>query len=138
MKNPFKKSSITDTLVNVGIGGAANAAMDYAVASGLVPASAAGYTNYIKLGVGVLGGTMISGKVARAAFDGLATVGASDIIKELIAGSETADSSGEETADSSGEKTALKGLPFIGATRRRMGQRGFRSVRGTGDVAFMS
>lgn len=125
MKNPFKKSSITDTLVNVGIGGAANAAMDYAVANGLVPASAADYTNYIKLGVGVLGGTMISGKVARAAFDGLATVGASDIIKELIAG----------TTESAPAPT--EGLPFIGATRRRMGQRGFRSVRGTGAVAFM-
>lgn len=126
MKNPFKKSSITDTLVNVGIGGAANAAMDYAVTSGLVPASAAEYTNYIKLGVGVLGGTMVSGKVARAAFDGLATVGASDIIKELIAG----------TTESAPAPT--EGLPFIGATQRRMGQRGFRSVRGTGDVAFMS
>lgn len=131
MKNPFKKSSITDTLVNVGIGGAANAAMDYAVESGLVPASAAEYTNYIKLGVGVLGGTMISGKVARAAFDGLATVGASDIIKELIAGTT------EDPKDPT-DPTTLKGLPFIGATRRRMGQRGFRSVRGTGDVAFMS
>ena len=126
MKNPFKKSSITDTLVNVGIGGAANAAMDYAVANVSALASVAEYANYIKLGVGVLGGTMVSGKVARAAFDGLATVGASDIIKELIAG----------TTESSSAPT--EGLPFIGATRRRMGQRGFRSVRGTGDVAFMS
>lgn len=125
MKNPFKKSSITDTLVSVGIGGAANAAMDYAVANVSALASVADYTNYIKLGVGVLGGTMISGKVARAAFDGLATVGASDIIKELIAG----------TAESAPAPT--EGLPFIGATRRRMGQRGFRSVRGTGAVAFM-
>ena len=129
MKNPFKKSSITDTLVNVGIGGAANAAMDYAVANVSALSSVAEYANYIKLGVGVLGGTMISGKVVRAAFDGLATVGASGIIKELIAGSETADPT---------DPTTLKGLPFIGATRRRMGQRGFRSVRGTGDVAFMS
>lgn len=125
MKNPFKKSSITDTLVSVGIGGAANAAMDYAVANVSALASVADYTNYIKLGVGVLGGTMISGKVARAAFDGLATVGASDIIKELIAG----------TAES--DPAPTEGLPFIGATRRRMGQRGFRSVRGTGAVAFM-
>lgn len=125
MKNPFKKSSITDTLVNVGIGGAANAAMDYAVANVSALAGVAEYTNYIKLGVGVFGGTMISSKVARAAFDGLATVGASDIIKELIAG----------TTESAPAPT--EGLPFIGATRRRMGQRGFRSVRGTGEVAFM-
>ena len=30
MKNPFKKQSIVDTLVNVGIGGAANVAVNYA------------------------------------------------------------------------------------------------------------
>lgn len=122
MKNPFKKSAITDTLVAVGVGGAANAAMDYAVANISALASVADYSNYIKLGVGVLGGTMVSGKVARAAFDGLATVGASDIIKGLIAGETPA---------------PTEGVPFIGAARRRMGQRGFRSVRGTGAVPFM-
>ena len=126
MKNPFNKSSITDTLINVGLGGAANAAMDYAVANVDALASVAAYTNYIKLGVGVLGGTMIKGKVARAAFDGLATVGASDIIKELIT---------PEPADPT--KTP-SGVPFIG--RVRAGQRGFRSARGTrgtGTVPFM-
>lgn len=121
MKNPFKKSSIIDTLVNVGVGGAANAAMDYAVANVDALASVAGYKNYIKLGLGVLGGTMINGKVARAAFDGLATVGASDIIEDLITPKPTT------------------GAPFIG--RVRAGQRGFRDarkgVRGTGSVAFM-
>ncbi len=124
MKNPFKKSAITDTLVAVGVGGAANAAMDYAVASIPALASVADYTNYIKLGVGVLGGTMVSGKIARAAFDGLATVGASDIIKELI------------TPD---EEKQTSGVPFIGAARR-LGQRGYRvarGTRGTGNVAFM-
>ena len=30
-KNPFKKSSIIDTVVNVGVGGAANVAIDYVV-----------------------------------------------------------------------------------------------------------
>lgn len=126
MKNPFKKSSITDTLINVGVGGAANAAMDYAVANVDALASVASYANYIKLGVGVLGGTMISGKVARAAFDGLATVGASDIIKELITPAASAD--------------PTSGAPFIG--RVRTGQRGFRvarkgAVRGAGVVPFM-
>lgn len=123
MKNPFSKSSITDTLINVGLGGAANAAMDYAVANVDALASVAQYTNYIKLGVGVLGGTMIKGKVARAAFDGLATVGASDIIKELITPAAAAPASG---------------VPFIG--RVRAGQRGYvnrRGVRGTGTVPFM-
>ena len=123
MKNPFSKSSITDTLINVGLGGAANAAMDYAVANVDALASVAQYTNYIKLGVGVLGGTMIKGKVARAAFDGLATVGASDIIKELI---------------TPAAATPGSGVPFIG--RVRAGQRGYRNARGTrgtGTVPFM-
>lgn len=124
MKNPFKKTAITDTLVAVGVGGAANAAMDYAVANVEALSSVSEYANYIKLGVGVLGGTMVSGKIARAAFDGLATVGASDIIKELIASSAAP-----------AEPTA--GAPFIGAARRHAA-RGYRPVRGTGNVAFMS
>lgn len=132
MKNPFKKSAITDTLVAVGVGGAANAAMDYAVANISALASVAGYANYIKLGVGVLGGTMVSGKVARAAFDGLATVGASDIIKGLIAGSDENDGgSGSDSGFGTGS------VPFMGAVNRRMGQRGYRAVRGTGAVPFM-
>ena len=124
MKNPFKKTAITDTLINVGIGGAANAAMDYAVANVNALSSVAEYTNYIKLGVGILGGTMINNKVARAAFDGLATVGASDLIKELITPTEPSDK-------------GTGAVPFSGVARK-LGQRGYRrAVRGTGDVAFM-
>lgn len=120
MKNPFKKSSITDTLINVGVGGAANAAMDYAVANVSALASVAEYTNYIKLGVGVIGGTMVSGKIARAAFDGLATVGASDLIKSFI------------------PATPTSGVPFIGyASKPRRPIRDVRNARPTGAVPFM-
>lgn len=124
MKNPFKKSSITDTLINVGVGGAANAAMDYAVANVEALASLGETTvNLIKIGVGALGGSMVSSKVARAGFDGLATVGASDLIKSYITPAAPA-----------------SGAPFIG--RVRAGQRGFRvarkGVRGTGALPFMS
>ena len=127
MKNPFKKSSITDTLINVGVGGAANAAMDYAVANVEALASLGETTvNLIKIGVGALGGSMVSSKVARAGFDGLATVGASDLIKSYITPAE--------------EQKQIPGVPFIG--RVRAGQRGFRvarkGVRGTGALPFMS
>ena len=126
MKNPFKKSSIVDTLINVGVGGAANAAMDYAVANvDMLSGLDAQTVNFIKIGVGAFGGSMVSSKYARAGFDGLATVGASDLIKSYIGGESAAAEPATETP---------AGVPFIG--KIRMGQRGFRSVRGTGEVAF--
>lgn len=129
MKNPFKKSSIIDTVINVGIGGAANAAMDYAVANVEALASLGETTvNAIKIGVGAIGGSMVSGKYARAGFDGLATVGASDLIKSLINNSEP-------------KSETPAGVPFIGKTVH-MGQRGwkrgFGKSKGTGVVPFMS
>lgn len=134
MSKVFKKSSIVDTLVNVGIGGGANVAMDYLY--GLIPAETFANVqnptmikNLIKVGVGVLGGSMVSGKNAkyiRPAVDGIATVGASELISGLISGSDE-----EETP-----KTTT-GVAFMGRADRRMGQRGFRSVRSTGAVPFM-
>lgn len=95
MKNPFKKSNIMDTVVNVGIGGAANAAADYAMAQIDQLASLEDSTkNYIKVGVGVLGGSMVSNKYLRAAVDGIATVGVSNIVNGLISGATTQAASG--------------------------------------------
>ena len=125
MKNPFKKSSVIDTVVNVGIGGAANVAMDYIKANylGILNLSDTTY-NAVKIAVGAIGGSMISGKYARAAVDGIATVGAANLIDGLL--------NGESNPNTEGSA----GAPFIG--RARMGQRGFRrAVRGTGEVAFM-
>lgn len=128
MKNPFKKSSVIDTVVNVGIGGAANVAMDYIKANYLGSLNLSDTTyNAVKIAVGALGGSMISGKYARAAVDGIATVGAANLINDLLNGE-----SGAPDPNAEGSK----GVPFIG--RARMGQRGFRrAIRGTGDVAFM-
>ena len=125
MKNPFKKSSIVDTVVNVGLGGAANVAMDYAVENIDALKSLGSTTvNIIKIGVGAVVGSMITNKYARAAADGLATVGASDLIKSYITDGGTS------------------GVPFMGTGRMTPGQRGFRvarkPVRGTGEVPFMS
>lgn len=127
MKNPFKKSSIVDTVINVGLGGAANVAMDYAVENIDALKSLDDTTvNIIKIGVGAVAGSMVSNRYARAAADGLATVGASDLIKSYISTSAKPSS----------------GVPFMGAGRIHAGQRGFRvarkSVRGTGEVPFMN
>jgi len=129
MKNPFKKSSIIDTVTNVAIGGAANVAMDYALntigeVAGVDLTS--GTTKHaVKIAAGAIAGSMISNKYARAAFDGIATVGAANLIDGLV--------NGETTTTTT---TATSGLPYGMIGRRpgaiRMGQQGFRKrVAGT-------
>ena len=127
MKNPFKKSSIVDTVVNVGIGGAANVAVDYAFSQIEALASLSDtWKNAIKIAAGVVGGTMVSGsyaKYVRPALDGLATVGASNLIASYLP---TGESAAQE---------ATAGMPFIGKVMT--GQPGFnRAVKGTGKVPF--
>lgn len=119
MKNPFKKSSILDTVINVGIGGGANVAMDYAVENIDALKSLGSTTvNAIKIGLGAVAGSMVTNKYLRAAADGLATVGVSDLIKSYISA------------------TPTEGVPFIG--RPRLGQRSFRNVRGTKGVSAVN
>lgn len=131
MKNPFKKSSIVDTIINVGVGGAANVAMDYARSQFATLASLEDTTyNAIKIAVGALGGSMSKNKYVRAAVDGIATVGAANLISGYITPDETPKPNPEGTG----------GAPFIG--RLRAGQRGYRrAIRGTGAIngePFMS
>lgn len=132
MKNPFKKSSVIDTVVNVGIGGAANVAMNYVFDNVEALASLGETTkNAIKIGVGAIGGSMVSvsyAKYVRPALDGIATVGASELISGLIT------TAGENKG---GDGSGAGSVPFIGAARRKVGQRGFRRVAGAGSVAFM-
>lgn len=121
MKNPFKKQGIVDSLVNVGVGGAANVAMDYAF--GMIPqvsALSATVKNAIKIGVGVLGGSMTTNKYIRAAVDGIATVGVSNIVAGYVNGTPEAPAGLQET---------------IGAARRRAGNAMYRKrVSGCGTV----
>ena len=140
MKNPFKKTALIDTLTNVGIGGAANVAIDYgwdaagldATIANMIPSVEAGtIKNAIKILGGALVGGMVKNKYARAAADGVAVVGASNLISGLITGSE--DSKGGEGASGLPEGT-------IGSIRR-MGQRGFARrarVAGVQGAAFMA
>ncbi len=91
-KNPFKKKSLTDALVNVGVGGAANVAIDYAWdaigVDSYIPDSLGVSGATIKHAIKILGGAVVGGMVsnryARAAADGVATVGVSNLINELI------------------------------------------------------
>ena len=124
MKNPFKKSSIVDTVINVGVGGAANVAIDYAF-NAVEALSSLGDTtkNAIKIAAGALAGTMISNKYARAAADGVAVVGASELISGLI-----------------NKTDAASGLPEGTIGRIRLGQRGFARrarVAGVAGADFM-
>lgn len=85
-KNPFKKQSIIDTAINVGIGGAANVAIDYVVNQVDAIKSLGDTTvNMLKLAAGAIVGSMVTDKMARAAADGVATVGASNLIAGLMA-----------------------------------------------------
>lgn len=84
-KNPFKKQSIIDTVVNVGIGGAANVAIDYVVGQVDAIQSLGDTTiNALKIAAGAVVGSMVSDKFARAAADGVATVGVSNLIAGLM------------------------------------------------------
>lgn len=146
MKNPFKKQSLTDTLINVGIGGGANVAIDYVwdmagldttleTALGADSSvSAETIKNVIKLAGGAIVGGMISNKYGRAAADGVAVVGASNLISGLMSGDK------QTNLNNGGEDKGAAGLPYgtIGALRRgKMGQRTWRKVNGVGNAAFM-
>ena len=89
-KNPFKKQSIMDTVVNVGIGGAANVAIDYVVSQVEAIQSLGDTTiNAAKIALGAVVGSMVSNKMLRAACDGVATVGVSNLVSGLLADSAT-------------------------------------------------
>lgn len=90
MKKLFNTKNITDTAINLAIGGGANVAMDYAVSEvEALKTLSADTVNYIKIGVGVLAGSMTGNKYLRAAADGVATVGVSNLIAGMINGEST-------------------------------------------------
>lgn len=131
MKNPFKKSGVIDTVVNVGIGGAANVAMDYLFKSVPTLALDEQTKNLVKVAVSAFGGSMVSGssaKYIRPALDGIGVVGASKLIESYLPTGEGGGDDGEGGGD---DQKGTKGLPFIGKLRK------FRPMRGTGSVAFM-
>lgn len=116
-KNPFKKQSIVDTVVNVGIGGAANVAIDYVVSQVEAIQSLGDTTiNAAKIALGAVAGSMVSNKMLRAACDGIATVGVSNLVKGLMDGDTTS-------------KEDVKGLPYGTIGRVIPGNRAYRRAR---------
>lgn len=118
MKKLFKKQGVIDTTLALLVGGAGNAAMDMVVENvdalkSLNPL----YINLIKIGVGVAGGSMTTNKTIHQATDGVAVVGASDIVKSIIDG--TFSFSGTEAA------APAAGLPAGTIGRLRAGNRRF-------------
>ena len=106
-KKLFDTKNIIDTAVNVGIGGAANVAIDYAVQNIEFLATMEQDTlNLGKFALGVIGSAMVSDKMVKAAFDGVATVGIANYAATLLA----ADSAKTETT---------AGVPYgtVGARR---------------------
>lgn len=117
MKNPFKAANIMDTAINVGIGGAANVSADYAMSQVSQLASLGEDTkNYIKICVGIVGGTLVSNKYLRAAVNGIATVGVSNLVASLM-GTESA------TDAASGLKPGTIGRLRAGSRYYRGGSR---------------
>lgn len=117
-KNPFKKSSITDTIINVGIGGAANVAIDYVVSQVEAIQSLGDTTiNALKIAAGAFVGSMVENKIARAACDGVATVGVSNLVAGMLEGSGGTKESAVEPAS---------GLPYGTIGRVRLGNKAYR------------
>ena len=84
LKNPFKKSNVVDTIINVGIGGAGNVLADKVIemAGWQIDED---YKNLGKAIIGAVGSAMVSNRYAKAVMDGFATVGASNYISSLMA-----------------------------------------------------
>lgn len=117
-----------DTAINVGIGGAANVAFDYLV--DMIPEQSwltDTVKNAVKIAGGAVVGSMISNKYARAAADGIATVGVSNLVSGLISGTKTTEGLAEGT------------IGRLGARRIRLGQPGFarKRVAGVAGSNFM-
>lgn len=116
-KNPFKKQSIIDTVVNVGIGGAANVAIDYVVSQVDAEKSLGDTTiNAAKVALGAVLGSMVSNKMLRAACDGVATVGVSNLVSGLLA----------DATPASGMPYGTIGLPNDTVGRIIPGNRAYR------------
>ena len=125
-RNPFKKQSIVDCAINVGLGGASNVAIDYAV--DMLKESAGVeiedmYVNIGKFAIGAVGSSMVSNKYLKSALDGVAVVGVSNLVKELIEGTPSSSSEGE---------TPATGVPYgtVGRIVRTPNIRYARAMRG--------
>ena len=107
-KNPFKTKNITDALINVGIGGAANVGVDY-ICTRYLSTTEQDTIDLVKGIGGAVGSTMVGNRFIKAAFDGIAVAGFSSYIR-----SQMADSFAEAAAEAAAEKAAegTSGVPY--------------------------
>lgn len=120
-----------DTVVNVGVGGAANVAIDYVVDQvDFIKELGDTTVNAAKIAIGAVAGSMVSNKILRAACDGVATVGVANLIKGLISGEESA---ATEPASGLPYGTIGRVIPGNRAYRRKAA----RKVAGPGAEAVM-
>lgn len=124
----FNTKSVIATGTAVLAAGAGSAVADWLLAKyDVIPAEYAEYTNVGKVLLGAVAGSMMTNQIAKSAFDGIATVGAANLVAGWLP-TETKD----ETATTSG----IDPQSMIG--RLRMGQKGFRKgIRGVNGAAFM-
>lgn len=108
MKRKFvKKENVVDTALALALGGGANVAMDYVRSS--VDALATlddKIYNAGKLVVGAVASSMIGNKMAKDAFNGIAVVGASNLIAGLMDDTKT-----EDQGNGNGSDGGSQGVP---------------------------
>ena len=126
----FKKFSTKSAIATgtaVLTAGVGSAVADWLLAKyDVIPADYQQYTNIGKVILGAVAGSMMTNQIAKSAFDGIATVGAANLVAGWLP---------TETKESA---AAAAGLPEGTIGRLRMGQRGFRKgIRGVNGAAFM-
>lgn len=120
VKNPFKKGNVMDTVVSVGIGGASNVAIDYAVTEYNKTATTkieADTVNLVKFIGGSIGSAMVGNKYLKAALDGIGVVGASNYLASIMESTTTGtgDGTGDGTGTGTGTGTGdskTSGIPY--------------------------
>lgn len=114
VKNPFKKGNVMDTVVSVGIGGASNVAIDYAVTEYNKTATTkieADTVNLVKFIGGSIGSAMVGNKYLKAALDGIGVVGASNYLASIMESTTTG--TGDGTGDGTGTgDSKTSGIPY--------------------------
>lgn len=132
-KNPFKKQNVMDTVVTVGLGGAANVAIDAVVDSYNESATTPVDDVYVHAGkfiVGAIGSAMVGNRYAKAALDGVGVVGASNLIAYLM------DDTKKPKKKEPTKEPPTAGIPYGTVGRVRTANAGYaRRMRRSGRVA---
>lgn len=130
----FNTKAAIKTGTSVLVGGVGSAVADWLLDKyQIVPAEYQQYTNLGKVILGAIAGSMVKNEMVKSAFDGIATVGAANLVAEYMP---------DNTTTTTTTTTAPAGLPKGTIGDLRLGQRGFRRgakrVSGLAGADFMS